>query len=324
MSPIYGLLNEGLALHARGEPFEAHERFEDAWRATEGAEKSTLQALVQICAAAVKGAQGNLRGTGKLLDKAERRLAGGPRSCLGLDLVDLLDRVRGARAAALEGRHEIVPLPARAAERGVLYLHGFASGPSSAKAQRIVPALREDGLEVRLPDLNEGGFEHLTVTRILESAERRLFDRTLVIGSSLGGYAACLLAVRDPRVKALVLMAPAFDFAARLEGRHGPEVLEAWRRDGVTEVEHHAYGGLHRVGYALYEDARRHPARPVPRVPTYILQGERDDVVPADVVRAAAAEMPDVTLEVVDDEHGLVDSADRPLAAARRLAAALE
>lgn len=322
MSDPYPHLARGLAEHAQGAYFEAHEHFEDAWRDATGDSRELLQALVQISAAAVKGTKGNLRGTGKLLDKAAARLGGiEAKSHLGLDLVDLRHQIGASLAAQAEGTHRPVPLPPRTSPAGVLYLHGFASSPGSAKARAIAPALEADGLEVRVPDLNEGGFESLTVSRILDHAERLLFDRTLVIGSSLGGYSATLLQRRDPRVVGLVLMAPAFDFADRLRDRHGPEALERWRREGAFDVEHYGYGDTRPIGYGLLEDARGHPGRPHPTVPTYVLQGEHDDVVPADMVRAVVAEAgPHVRLDVVDDDHGLGRSADCALAAARRLA----
>lgn len=322
---IYPQLEAGLDRYPE-QPYEAHEHFEDAWRDAEGDPKDVLQALVQVCAARVKEQQGNLQGTDKLLAKAEGRLEGVRAvSVLGLDVVALRRQVQSARAARAEGAAWQVELPERTAPSGVLYLHGFASSPGSAKAQAIAPALRADGHLVRVPDLNEGGFEHLTVSRALEQARRLLFDRTLVIGSSLGGYIGCLLQRSDPRVKAMVLMAPAFDFAARLRAREGAAAIEAWRASGTTEVEHYGYGERRPIRYGLYEDALRLDARPAPSVPTYVLQGARDDVVPADVVREVVAQADGpVQLDVVDDEHGLVDSSARALAAARRLAPHLE
>lgn len=313
--PIYGPLQAGLTLYADGAAFEAHERFEDAWRLAEGDDKVLLQALVQIAAARHKTTQGNLRGREKLLTKAAERLAGLGTNRLGLDLVALGAEVR----RGLQGAE--VMLPSRTARAGVLYLHGFASGPSSHKAQVVGAAMAADGVVVRVPDLNEGGFSELTVSRGLVQAERLLFERTLLVGSSLGGYMAALLAAAAgaDRVRAMVLMAPAFDFARRLEERFGP-ALATWRDTGTAMVEHYAYGGEHPIHFGLYTDARQHPARPRPAVPTAVLQGEHDDVVPAAMVRAVVAGAPPGwTLEVVDDDHGLTRSAERALAAARRL-----
>src|ERR1700761_5244732 len=95
----------------------------------------------------------------------------------------------------------------------VLYLHGFASSPASRKGQFLSAKFSSRGLQLELPDLADGDFEHLTVTRQLQILER-LLDGTpaALIGSSLGGYLAALYASTHPEILRLVLLAPAFDF----------------------------------------------------------------------------------------------------------------
>lgn len=323
---LYETLNRGLARYNEGRAFEAHEVWETAWQASSSPRREVLQGLIQTAAARHKYTQqNNPAGAGKLLAKArnnlERALAGSS-STLSFDLVDLHTRITACEERlARDGRFRPVDLPPRATPGGIVYLHGFASSPGSNKARAMADPLEKAGWVVRVPDLNEGGFEGLTVSRILERATRALFDRTLVVGSSLGGYAAALLAETDPRVKAMVLMAPAFDFAARLEQRHGPEALAAWKEAGRIDVEHYAYGGMQPLGYGLYEDAHRHPAMPDITVDTYVLHGRRDDVVPEAVVRAAAsAATGPLELDLVDDDHALANSVGRATDRARALA----
>lgn len=309
--PIYTPLQAGLSLYAQGEGYEAHERFEEAWRVAEGDDKVLLQALVQVAAAQHKASQANLRGRDKLLQKAAERLSALGTHRLGVDLVAL----RAGVARGLEG--DAVPLPEDTAPAGVLYLHGFASGPGSNKAQVVVQALAARGIPVRVPDLNAGGFAGLTVTRGVEAVERLLFDRTLVVGSSLGAYMAALLASGPSaeHIRAMVLMAPAFDFARRLQVRFGAE-LPAWKTTGTALVEHHSYGGQHEIGYGLYTDALRHAPRPTPDKPTRVIQGADDEVVPVELVReVAAAAPPSWSLEVVPDDHSLAQSTEAMLAA---------
>lgn len=322
---LYPPTNQGLAQYQEGQPFEAHEAFEAAWLTATGPEKAMLQTLVQICAATHKANEGNFRGVVKLLTRAQTRLAEHLNlgSCLGIDLVAVkaeVDRAL-AHARAPDEPPWIAPrLPPRTDEARIVYLHGFASSPKSTKAQRIVPQLQAAGAPVEVPDLNEDDFEHLTVTRALTRIRRCLADRTLIMGSSLGGYLAALLASQDSRVQALVLMAPAFDFAGRLQTRYGEATLEQWKKDGQTLVDHYGYGTPRPIGYALYEDALTHPPRPPLKVPTYVLQGEHDDVVPADMVRQVLQTAgPHVTLNVVDDDHTLVNHAKDAEKAALRL-----
>ena len=46
----------------------------------------------------------------------------------------------------------------------VVYLHGFASGPSSSKAGFFRSGLERAGAQVTVPLLDGGDFEHLSIT----------------------------------------------------------------------------------------------------------------------------------------------------------------
>ena len=52
-----------------------------------------------------------------------------------------------------------------------LWLHGFASGPTSGKGQFVRGRLRERGIELLIPDLNAPAFFDLTVSRTLEQID---------------------------------------------------------------------------------------------------------------------------------------------------------
>ena len=104
-----------------------------------------------------------------------------------------------------------------------IYLHGFASGPASHKAMAFQKAFAEKKVSLRIPDLEDGDFENLTITGQVERV-RKLMDecasaRFGLIGSSMGGYLAALLAQLCPPVEALYLMAPGFNLFQRWEER---------------------------------------------------------------------------------------------------------
>ena len=80
-----------------------------------------------------------------------------------------------------------------------IYLHGFASSPLSAKAQYLDSCFRECQIDLEIPDLNQGDFSHLTLTRQLQQVEN-LFPAkkpVVLIGSSFGGLTAAVLAERN-------------------------------------------------------------------------------------------------------------------------------
>jgi pimeloyl-ACP methyl ester carboxylesterase len=190
----------------------------------------------------------------------------------------------------------------------VLYLHGFASGPSSGKARYMSAYLQARGATVEIPELDEGDFEHLTITRQLAVIERAAGGEAVsLIGSSMGGYLAALYAARHPEVKRLVLLAPAFGFARRWPERLGPEHMAEWRRVGATLVFHHAQERMLPLSPALLDDGARYEDFPDFAQPALIFHAAKDDVVPVTYSQEFTASHPNATLEVVDSDHPLTD-----------------
>ncbi len=200
----------------------------------------------------------------------------------------------------------------------VVYLHGFASSPQSGKARYFKAKLEALGVEVEVPRLDAGDFEHLTVTGQLQVIDRAVGGRPAILfGSSLGGYLAALYASSHPEVERLVLMAPAFQFARRLRERYPPEELAAWQVRGAAPVFHYGYGTERLLGYELFEDAARHQDEPDFTQPALIFHGTDDPVVPASLSEAYAARHPNVTLHLLKSGHELTDVLDRMWALAR-------
>ena len=204
----------------------------------------------------------------------------------------------------------------------LLYLHGFASGPSSHKARVLSARFGAAGIGMEIPDLTPGpdGFERSTPSSMLAIAEETLARGApphAIIGSSLGGYLAALAASRGPAIERLVLMAPAFRLFERWEARLGPTGdLDRWRREGL-ETMHYASNRLRRIDWAFLEDARRLPAFPDVRVPTLCVAGRQDETVPFADVEAFVARTPTARLVAVDDRHDLAASLDVIFAEAR-------
>jgi pimeloyl-ACP methyl ester carboxylesterase len=139
-------------------------------------------------------------------------------------------------------------------------------------------------------------------------------EGAILIGSSLGGLTAARTAERDRRVKALVLMAPAFQLAARWRDMLGP-AWEAWRDTGWREVTDFTTGKQARVDFGFYEDALAvDVGYPAIDVPTLILHGTGDASVPIERSRTFAAGKSHVHLIELDDGHELVASLPRLLA----------
>jgi len=191
----------------------------------------------------------------------------------------------------------------------VAYLHGFASGPGSTKAQFFHARLAERGIELHVPDLAPD-FTNMTITSQLRVVDALLDAATTILfGSSLGGYLAALAAARRPdRVPALVLMAPAFGFAQRWERRVGETAMAEWRARGTAPVFHYGRDREEPLSIALLDDARSYPEEPDPSCLALVLHGRRDDAVPLEAATRFAARRPAMRrLVVYDAGHELTE-----------------
>ena len=193
----------------------------------------------------------------------------------------------------------------------ILYLHGFASGPLSNKARFFSNRFAQIGATVHCPDLAEGDFTRLTLTRQLKLIDRlaRELDPVMIIGSSLGGYLAAIYGSIHPELAPrLLLLAPAFGFPRGWEDRLGKEQMEEWRQKGSMQVYHYGAGESRSIGYEFYENALWFDRYPDLSQPTLIYHGKRDDVVSPDLSVKFAWGKPNVQLDLVDSDHSLGDA----------------
>ena len=97
----------GLTLFNAREYFDAHEVWEDVWRAAPVAEKKFLQGLIQVAVALHHHHRGNIDGARSLLDRAHRNLSHYPDSYAGVNLA----AVRTAIAQCQQALSAGAPLP---------------------------------------------------------------------------------------------------------------------------------------------------------------------------------------------------------------------
>jgi uncharacterized protein len=192
---------------------------------------------------------------------------------------------------------------------GYIYLHGFASGPLSSKAQFFLKRFEEQGVALEIPRLDGGDFRGLTITGQLRVVEQAVGDGpTVLFGSSLGGYLAALFASRHPnKVARLVLMAPAFQFPSRWRARFKAHDLELWKRRGSLPIFHYGYKKEMDLGYQIVEDAGRYEEEPEITQPALVFHGVRDEVVPVRISEDYARRHPNVELRLFDSGHELTD-----------------
>lgn len=196
----------------------------------------------------------------------------------------------------------------------VLYLHGFASSPATAKGLAMRRLLAGDTRSYAVPRLDGGDFRAMT----LDSMRRVVADAVAalpadgapltLIGSSLGGYLAALVARDLPRLRALVLVAPAFEFTESWARKFTADDLARWKREGSRPFFHYETEREQPLGYAFYESCLTLPSYPeAPGIPVAIIHGRRDDVVDWRVSQRFADRTPTAELHLVDGDHRLTE-----------------
>ncbi|MEN0074815.1 MAG: alpha/beta hydrolase [Paracraurococcus sp.] len=203
---------------------------------------------------------------------------------------------------------------------GVVFLGGFNSDMTGSKAEDLSAFCAGRGQAFLRFDYSGHGasggrFVDGTIGRWAEDAAAVLAALTegpqILVGSSMGGWIALLLALRQrERVAGLIGIAAAPDFTTRIEAALPPEARAAMAREGVWHRPS-AYGDPYPITRALIEDGRRHlllQAGVPLGIPVRLLQGQRDPDVPWEhALRIAEAiEGPDVQVVLVKDgDHRL-------------------
>lgn len=195
-----------------------------------------------------------------------------------------------------------------------IWLHGFASGPSSTKGQFMRRKLEERGAHLVLPDLNDPSFFDLTVTRMLAQVDvlaQGSPEQVVLFGSSLGGFTAALWAeTRPAQIASLVLLAPAFDLGPRWSARMPLSELSKWRAEGRLAFDHYARGRKEDLSVGFLDDALTYPSFPLPSCPTLVIQGTRDDTVDPELAREFVSRMPPGLAKLVEVDEGHELNAD--------------
>lgn len=192
-----------------------------------------------------------------------------------------------------------------------IYLHGFASGPGSNKAKAFKKRFDELGISIHVPDLQQGDFENLTLTGQIELVQgiidKKKDKKFGLIGSSMGGYLASLIAQTRESVQALFLMAPGFNF------------LNRWRKkldiskttDELIPVFHYRYNKEVRLNTYLFRDAETWESLPLDRkIPTFIVHGLHDETIDIEESRNFVREKSFCSLKELDSDHGLLSCID--------------
>jgi pimeloyl-ACP methyl ester carboxylesterase len=202
----------------------------------------------------------------------------------------------------------------------VLWCGGFKSDMRGTKAEALAAWGEAHGRRIVRFDYSGhgesgGDFTEGTITRWLEETvavfDAQCHGQTLVIGSSMGGWIALLLA-RLRKLHGLLLIAPAPDFTEKLRWASFSDAVRRQIMETGQWLRPSPYdGGGYPITRGLIEDGRNHLLMDAPVVtgcPVHILQGKQDADVPWQhamaLLECLSADNVDMTL-VPDGDHRL-------------------
>jgi surfactin synthase thioesterase subunit len=193
----------------------------------------------------------------------------------------------------------------------VLYIHGFASSPQSAKLVALKRVL-EPEIELNAPDMNVPSFAKLDFEAMVQLAlgEARRRPPSAIAGSSLGCIVALEVARRGVAVP-LILIAPAVGVAERWRTKLPP--------GDPIEVFNHALSAnapIHRAFFEQMAGARPEDEPPSSRV--VVIMGRNDESVAFEWVRntweswtrSGKLLAGSKFIEIAGGDHGLVAHVD--------------
>lgn len=178
-----------------------------------------------------------------------------------------------------------------------IVLHGFQSSRRGGSATAVMDTLQEAGLNTLSLDFyargeSDGEFQDLTIAKAVENIEAMIAhvhardpqQYIILIGSSFGGLIAQYVAAKNPgKVVLLILRAPVSDWQALWHDHLTAEELKNWSETG-SHIATGYPGTKVTFGRAFLDDIQRQDIyeqiAPQIRVPTLIVHGDADEVVP--------------------------------------------
>lgn len=193
--------------------------------------------------------------------------------------------------------------PGSKTDKVVVLCHGFMGFKDSWTNRALSEQLAGHGIATLRFDFfghgqSDGDIRDLLLTTLIRQTRCALalmrghgFTHMALLGSSFGGLVAVLAAAEEPALSALALRCPVGDFPALLRQRFGRMAIELWRRVGRVPQSIAPIP----VDFRFYEDCLRHEASRAAqaiRVPTIIVHGEQDELIPVSQSEELYARIP--------------------------------
>ncbi len=153
-----------------------------------------------------------------------------------------------------------------------------------------------------------GNFEDITVTEGMDDIlcaivflKKQGYKKIGLFGSSYGGFTALLAAARTNDLFVLELKCPVSDYFGKLMAKLTKTEAEKWKKKGWTDYIS-SDGRKHKLNYSFFSDANNdkgYEAAQKIKIPTVIIHGDADTVVPLEQSKKLASYIKDSKLIIL-------------------------
>jgi len=209
----------------------------------------------------------------------------------------------------------ILSSPSESKEIPIIVLcHGFATNKGSQTYLDLEAAFNEKGIAIFRFDFlghgeSGGKFEDITILEALDDTLQAIklvkekgFSKVALFGSSFGGMAALLAAAKRPGIYVLALKAPVSDYLGKIMAEEDSVEVSEWKKAGFIMHESSRMG-TQKLNYSFFEAAEKvsgfEAAKKI-KVPTLIVHGDKDDVVPVEQSKKTASLIEGCKLEIIE------------------------
>lgn len=178
----------------------------------------------------------------------------------------------------------------------IILCHGLSSGKDARTTVTLERELNNKNITTLRFDFfghgeSEGKFEDLTISRAIGDLEKAIdiikkrgYRKIGLFGSSFGGIACLIAASKRKDISVLALKSPVSDYQAKELEQRGENEIRKWKETGYRDYESGS-GKILKLKYSFFEDFKdktAYEAAEKIKIPTLIVHGDMDDVVPVE------------------------------------------
>lgn len=190
--------------------------------------------------------------------------------------------------------------------------HGFSTSKDGNTYTRLEKILNDNEISIFRFDLfghgeSDGKLEEITISEAVDDVLNAIrflkesgYKKIGLLGSSFGGMASILAVLKRDDIYIMALKSPVSDYQSLLMLRDKEEI-DSWEQKGFIHFTS-IYGEKIKLNYSFFEDAIKanvYESADEIKLPTLIVHGDKDKIVPIEQSKKTASLIENCMLEII-------------------------